>query len=282
MTPHLVRTFAKVNLSLLVYPPNDQGMHPIYSIFQNISLFDELEITESNTFQITCSNPNVPTNNLNLLSKIYSHFKNILSTGFKIHLKKNIPMGGGLGGGSSNAAGFLQYLNKSQNWNFSTNKLITISKLFGSDIAFFLVGGTAIVTGTGNIVTSVPQKLLKPLLLLMPNIHCNTKDIYDSFDKQLKPKLPNKESIETINRNHIGTNSLKKAVFGKHKLFHHLEQTCTSFNKALHLSGSGACCFIKCDSESESHTIQNILKDTYPSLKTEIYLPINTGITIEM
>ena len=119
MTPHLVRTFAKVNLSLLVYPPNDQGMHPIYSIFQNISLFDELEITESNTFQITCSNPNVPTNNLNLLSKIYSHFKNTLSTGFKIHLKKNIPMGGGLGGGSSNAAGFLQYLNKSQNWNFS-------------------------------------------------------------------------------------------------------------------------------------------------------------------
>jgi 4-diphosphocytidyl-2-C-methyl-D-erythritol kinase len=280
LTPDLVKTFAKVNLSLVVHPPDKSGMHPIHSIFQNIDLYDELHITKNSTFKLTCTNKEVPTDENNLITKIYNHFKSKLNTAFSIHLKKNIPMGGGLGGGSSNAAGFLHFLNHSENWNLSIKELTDISRLFGSDIAFFLYGGTALVTGKGEIVTPIQQKITSPLILIMPNLHCNTKSIYNDFDKVSDSSQVSKDVLDHISQNHIGPNFLKKAVFSSNSFFKDLDLFCTSKKLPLHLSGSGACCFIPSTSKTNAMFIQNTINTEYPKLKTQICELSQNGIVL--
>ena len=280
MTTTIIKTFAKVNLSLLVYPLEKSGMHPIYSVFQNISLYDELHISKSDTFQLTSTNKNVPTDTTNLITQIYTHVKNKLNTSFNIHLKKNIPIGGGLGGGSSNAAGFLKFLNTHQNWNLPIEELAQISIPFGSDIAFFLYGGTALVTGIGDTITPIKQKIDQPILLIMPNIQCNTKKIYQSFDKIKKNNTLKNELLKHINKHHIGPNSLKEAIFSTNTLFQELEDFLKNKKLPLQVSGSGACCFVLSESENDCQNLQNTLKKEFPELITQICSPISHGIEV--
>ncbi|HOV37207.1 MAG TPA: 4-(cytidine 5'-diphospho)-2-C-methyl-D-erythritol kinase, partial [Spirochaetales bacterium] len=127
---------AKVNLHLEVFPPREDGYHPIYSIFQSVSWFDELEICslkEDKTCIIEGEFPFPPENNL-----IWKAVKVFLScigkeTGLRIRIKKEIPMGAGLGGGSSNAASTLVALNHLFNLPFTDEELALMGEKIGSD-----------------------------------------------------------------------------------------------------------------------------------------------------
>ena len=262
-----LKTFAKLNLSLLVHPINSEGMHPIYSVFQTISLHDEIIIETSNKSTINCSNPNVPTNSQNCLFQIYEAFKDKIKQPFCLTLKKNIPMGGGLGGGSSNAAAFLNFLNQKEKWNYSTNELIDISKPFGSDIAFFLVGGTALVSEIGNKVQKL-ENTNQCYLLIFPAIHCNTKEIYQAFDKLKTTPLITKKEETFILNNYTGPNYLEAVVFEKYPIYQKIQNYIP--NKTLKLSGSGAACFFELTNDVEGINIQNKLKLLAPELKTTI------------
>src|SRR3989339_93845 len=141
-----INTYAKINLSLLIYRPRKDGYHPLCSVFQNISTHDTLfiEIKEKPGIELTCEHSFVPVNENNILWKIYDALKTKkqLSFGLKIKINKNIPIGAGLGGGSSNAAGLLCFLNSFANLNLSENELIKFGVKYGADIPFFISGGT--------------------------------------------------------------------------------------------------------------------------------------------
>ena len=136
MTVHLT-CFGKLNLFLKINTKKWDGLHPIFSLFHNISLFDNLVINETKEKSIYIES-NVPAlKKDNILIDIFNFLFDYLPCGFNIVLTKKIPIGGGMGGGSCNAAAFLFFLNKYYNLNYSDQMLLSVATQFGSDIPYF-------------------------------------------------------------------------------------------------------------------------------------------------
>ena len=128
----------------------------------------------------------------------------------KIHLEKNIPMGGGLGGGSSDGAAVLSGLVKHFNIPVSKEKISQYALELGSDVPFFLTGGTALVEGRGEVISpleSPPEPMW--FLLVHPGIHCNTRELYKMLDENPFPDHPSPDSLV----NDIKTGNLKNIKF---------------------------------------------------------------------
>lgn len=159
----IVRSYAKINWSLRITGRRADGFHDLETLFQTISLHDTLTFTPSDGLSLTCSDPTIPTDETNLVMRAAE------GANFAIHLDKRIPAGGGLGGGSSNAAATLIALGK-------PDPAIALS--LGSDVPFFLVGGTAYATGRGEVLTPMPPMAGIPLLLVLPDERVLTKDAF--------------------------------------------------------------------------------------------------------
>ena len=141
-------SYAKLNLNLHIYKPLANGYHPLQSVFQTISLSDILYITplESREVSLNCSNPALTIDSSNSIIKVYNWAASKLPVGFDIRLEKHIPMGAGLGGGSANAATFLQFLNEHY-LHLEESDLLEASLQFGADVPFFIKSGRALVSG---------------------------------------------------------------------------------------------------------------------------------------
>ena len=151
----VVKAPAKINLGLEVIGKRADGYHDIVTIFQEIALADELELTlneEGITFSV--DDPSLPTDAENLAYRAASLFFENYSKkcGVEIKLIKKIPHQAGLGGGSSDAAAVLKGLNQLCNKPYSADDLAQIALKLGSDVPFFLRGGTAYATGRGEIL----------------------------------------------------------------------------------------------------------------------------------
>jgi 4-diphosphocytidyl-2-C-methyl-D-erythritol kinase len=261
-----IKTSAKINLSLLIYSPRNDGLHPICSVFQKISLFDTLNIetTKKKTLVLTCNNQTIETED-NIITKIYNKFKNKLPFGLKVNLSKNIPIGAGLGGGSSNAAGFLQFLNKAAKLNFSEKKLVKVASFFGADVPFFLNSQTAIVRGIGNKITQIESGPYRYFVLIYPNIAISTKDIYNTFDKKNTAKKIPGRTPKNISKYHLGQNDLKDIAFGLYPKLQTIEQKLIELNAPpLHMSGSGSTLFIPFKKRKDALAWEEKIKKIYP------------------
>lgn len=162
-----VRAHAKINWALRVTGKRDDGYHDIETLFQTISLHDTLTFRESDRLTLTCDDPTIPTGDTNLVLRA----ARAAGAGkLAIELRKRIPAGGGLGGGSSDAAATLEALGA------ANAKDIALS--LGSDVPFFLTGGTAYATGRGEIITPLPRVTGVPLLLLFPEERVSTARAY--------------------------------------------------------------------------------------------------------
>jgi len=132
-----VKARGKINLTLNVLDKRDDGYHDLESVFQIISLYDELYIEKahSNSLEITCNVGSLENDN-NIISKAYTLLKQKHPeiTGLTVNLVKNIPNESGLGGGSADCANFLIAMNKMFNLNYSKQDLIDIGKTLGADV----------------------------------------------------------------------------------------------------------------------------------------------------
>lgn len=272
-----VHTHAKLNLSLLVSKKRKDGYHPIFSVFQTISLHDSLTIVpiQEKKLRITCNNPAVPKDKRNILFSIYNKYSEILSSGFNIHIEKEIPLYAGLGGGSTNAAGFLLYLNKFY-LKFNKTKIKNDAIKFGADVPFFLEGGTALVEGIGEKLS--PMKTLdnKTYLIITPNIYCETKKIYSLFDTYNTP-LHSQKLKENIIQTHIGVNDLKKVVMEQNTQFLEIEKTLKKHlnNDTVFMSGSGSTLFISIKDQRQASLIIKDLQSTFDDIYLKIVRPID-------
>ena len=177
---------AKLNLHLEVYPKRSDGYHPIKSIFQTISLVDDLVVSlsgKSLSCVVECDAMQLPVENT--LTKTYRLFCQIsgVTAGVHVKLTKRIPSGAGLGGGSSDAATFLLILNKMFDYPLGLNQLEEIANLVGSDVLFFLSGGAAIVTGRGDIVEPIKPREDFCIVVVYPDVHCSTPESYGLVDE---------------------------------------------------------------------------------------------------
>ena len=180
---------AKINIFLKIEGREvKSGMHFINSLFAPIDLFDTIEITESSVFSITTEgiSENIPTEK-NIIFKAYLALQSYIGKElpkFDVRIRKSIPSGAGLGGGSSNAAAFLKFLNGYCKLNLSLTQLIEIASKIGSDVPFFVLGKPAVVKGLGEKTEPVHLPQTDDFFVLVnPEIHVNTGLAYSLFDK---------------------------------------------------------------------------------------------------
>lgn len=170
------KSYAKINWALRITGKRPDGFHDLETVFQTISLHDEMTFSLADRLSLTCDDPSIPVDETNLVLRAA---RAVGSLPMAIHLRKRIPAGGGLGGGSSNAATTLMTL--------GSENLASIALDLGSDVPFFLLGGTAYATGRGEVLTPMPPMRGIPLLLLLPEERVMTKDAFACITRYSPP-----------------------------------------------------------------------------------------------
>lgn len=173
-------SFAKVNLQLRILGKRADGFHELVTVFQTVSLHDTITFSHAHELSLTCDDPSVPTDERNLVitaAQLLRAFAGI-NNGAAMHLEKRIPSPGGLGGGSSNAAVALLGLTKLWKLQVSATDLQLIGAKLGSDVPFFLHGGTAIGTGRGEIVETFSAIAFPNMLIVTPDVNVSTQSAF--------------------------------------------------------------------------------------------------------
>lgn len=249
-------SFAKINLHLQVVGRRPDGFHDLCTVFQTISLHDTIEIssTESGDIVMTCGDSEIPVGEKNLVVRAAMALGQECKVrcGAKIHLEKLIPAPGGLGGGSSNAAVTLAGLNKVWNLGLSIEQLHPVASRLGSDVPFFLYGGTALGMGRGEVVEPISDFTAESMLIVTPNVAVATRD---AFKRLSAPSLTNQESkrklqicrfdLESADFNYTAfKNDFETTVFAAYPEVDRVKNTLLDLGarQAL-LSGSGGSVF---------------------------------------
>jgi len=215
---------AKINLFLHICGKRPDGYHDLFSLMCRITLFDELllQIARGEKVEIHCSHPDVPNDDTNLAYRAAALFQNKLGStqGVSIHLKKRIPVGAGLGGGSSNAASILMALNIYHGRPFSRKQLMEMGLSLGADVPFFIFQKPAIATGIGDKLEAFKGALPYHILLIYPGINVSTAETYQNLNFGLTKDQKKPTSI-SLKRNrfipaiHL-TNDLERVTAAKY------------------------------------------------------------------
>ena len=165
-----IRAYAKINWALRVIGKRADKYHDIETVFQTISLHDTISAVRGSRLAVRCDDPSVPIDGSNLVIRA----ARAIGVSAEFDIQKRIPPGGGLGGGSSDAAAVLAAFDR---------KDPQIALSLGSDVPFFLIGGTAYATGRGEILTPLPSVAPVPLLLLVPEERVGTAEAYGALQR---------------------------------------------------------------------------------------------------
>jgi len=186
-----IKSYAKINLFLYVTAKREDGYHDLNSLMTQIDLHDDIDIDfVKKGVSVLCDHPDVPEDESNLAHKAAVLFYDALKTddkkqGVSIKIKKRIPPGGGLGGGSSNAATVLKVLNHYYGNPFSKTKLMKMGLTLGADVPFFIYGNAAIAKGIGERLENVVNLEFFHLVLCDPGIAASTAKVYKNIDFRL-------------------------------------------------------------------------------------------------
>jgi 4-diphosphocytidyl-2-C-methyl-D-erythritol kinase len=179
---------AKINWFLSVLSKREDGYHNIISAMQCVDLFDFLDFGEAEEISVVSEADIPPEENLICKAAVLLKSFSGVKSGARIERQKNIPIGAGLGGGSSDAAATLLGLNRLWNLNLSIEELMRLAAGIGSDVPFFLDGKLSLVEGRGEKVTDLKAEVKANLLLVKPEESVSTAWAYNSFE----PRLPKK------------------------------------------------------------------------------------------
>ena len=239
---------AKVNLGLNILFKREDGYHEIETCMVPIPFTDILEITEGDEFEFLQTGLAIPGNlDSNLCVKAFQLLKQKFAiTNVRIHLRKQIPMGAGLGGGSADAAYVLKGLNELFILNISTSELEEMAAHLGSDCPFFIQDKPQIARGRGEALSEINVDLKgKYLILLNPRIHIGTKEAYDG----VQPRAASKR-IEEILSGSVDTwqsellNQFEQSIFPKYPLIKELKDSLIQMGAVYaSMSGSGSSVF---------------------------------------
>ena len=201
-----VLTPAKVNLFLNIRPPRGDGFHELCTVMQAVSLWDRLDVTPlapgPDKLRFTCNLPVLMKDaEKNLVVRAYHAFwqkAGLTPMPLSVHLEKEIPMQAGLGGGSSDAAAMLQVLNHLAFEPLTRQQLHAVAAELGSDVPFFLSGGTQLAQGRGEVLSAVPAALDAglPMLIIKPrNVNSDTGLAYHRYAREGKYQSQSPEAL---------------------------------------------------------------------------------------
>jgi len=188
-----VKAPAKINLFLRVTGRRPDGYHELVTLMCPVALFDTLTLTpEKEGLHVICSHPDVPEDDANLAARAARLFMETAFpgpscpiSGLTIRIEKMVPVGAGLGGGSSDAAAVLTTLNRHCENPLSTPALMELAGRLGADVPFFLLGGAALATGIGERLEPFSHLPSWTALLVYPNVAVSTAWVYKNLNLRL-------------------------------------------------------------------------------------------------
>jgi 4-diphosphocytidyl-2-C-methyl-D-erythritol kinase len=265
-----VKAPAKINLTLEVLGKRPDGFHNIRSVIQTIDLCDVLAFSLSDKIEVSSDNPKFVAEK-SLVSKAAAQLQEVkgCSQGARIGVEKHIPLSSGLGGDSSDAAAVLRGLNQLWPPSLKPAQLLELATRLGSDVAFFLHGGTALVEGKGEKVAPLPSLPKRWVVLVVPpsGVEEKTKQLYG----RLKP---NHYSHGEITDSMVV--GLTRGVVSPSMLFNTFENVAYDFFPKLklykehflklgaphvHLAGSGPTLFAMLEDKSQAEDLYIKCKD---------------------
>ncbi|MFO7945929.1 MAG: 4-(cytidine 5'-diphospho)-2-C-methyl-D-erythritol kinase [Armatimonadota bacterium] len=273
------RAPAKINIGLEIVGRRDDGYHDLVTIFQTVGLYDTVTVRRASHMSMTATGLAVPTDETNLcLRAARAYFEAAgESGGCQLALHKDIPIGAGLGGGSSDAASTLRALDRLFGHEVDLHE---IAEGIGSDVPFFLHGGTALGEGRGEKLTPAPRPVSAHVLLAKPEVNVNTAHAYSLltpedyssgektrrlFERLSGGAAPGEEADLITNG---FQNVIEKVYPPVRKLREHIEATEAA---AVVMSGSGSCVFGLFDQMAAAETAANELQRRgYWSLATNL------------
>ncbi len=237
-----VKSYAKINLFLDVFTRRSDGFHNIRTIFSEIELADEIKYTLTNepSIKILTNNDNLVEKD-NLIYKIAFFIKDTYSVkqGLRVELEKKIPISAGLGGGSTNAAATIYAVNELWELKLRMPEMHAIARQFGSDINFFLAGGTAMGTARGEVITPLADIVMDNILLVNPGFGISSGSAY----QMVKLSAENKkyEQLVATHDSKYVFNKLEEQIKIVYPAIDEIIKSCLSRGASNSiLSGSGA------------------------------------------
>lgn len=247
---------AKINIGLRIVRKRPDGYHDLETFFQEINLKDTLDIVVTQDHQITMTSdsPDCPTDKSNLAYRaavLMQPQAGVQQAGCHISIHKTIPVGSGLGGGSSNAATTLCALNRLWQCHLQEEQLQTLGAHLGADVPFFIQGGLALGQGIGEQLTPLPQTIPYWGVLIAPEVAISTATVYQSLNLNLTKRKKITKFVDFISSyadtsawKHTLYNDLETVVFQHYSHFQSIVQTL--YNKGAFfasMSGSGSALF---------------------------------------
>ena len=247
-------SFAKINWTLRVLGKREDGFHELFTVFQTVSLCDRLTFRPSDGLSMNCNIKYMPTDGRNLVMKAATGLREMfnITHGAAIHLEKRIPSPGGLGGGSSNAATALVGLARLWQIDPKDSEFNEIAETLGSDVPFFLQGGTAIGTGRGVAIERVDDLNERFLLIVSPKVRVSTRVAFERLDATTltKTELEHILSVCRSDANSLDLhhsaliNDFEASVFAAYPEVGRVKQTLLELGAVnAAMSGSGASVF---------------------------------------
>ena len=276
-----IKSYAKINLGLKVLNTLSDGYHSIWTIMHEIDLYDTISIKKRTDATInldisgTITLPNDSSNLCIKAAKLFFDVYNIHNTGLDIQLDKHIPLGAGLGGGSSNAASVLLLLNNIFKSNIKNIDLCDTGLQLGCDVPFFINGGGQIAEGKGETLSPSPIDLKDYfILLVLPDFSISTQWAYSFFKNNL-PKSFNRNKFRTFQNNidwSLFENDFEKVIKTTYpeviKIRDRLESSGALF---VSLSGSGSTMFGVFDDCLKANFANQALKEYNYHIVKPIY-----------
>ncbi len=184
-----IKAFAKINLGLEVVRKRADGYHDILTLFQSVSLSDELVFRPAprGKLRVRGDDPEIPWDEANLVHRAARLLQERtgIEAGAEVDVRKRIPSGKGLGGGSSDAAMTLYGLNALWGTGLDLRALAELGRVLGADVPYFLTGGLGLGRERGDVVEALPDLPALPVVLVLPPFQVRTADIYGAFPAAL-------------------------------------------------------------------------------------------------
>ena len=269
------KAYAKVNLTLQVGSRHPDGYHAVMSVMQRISLWDTVTVERGTGRDILlCSVPVTESADDNLCMKALRAFfaeTGIKSDGVTITLEKHIPVQAGLGGGSSDAAAVLRALRTLYAPDMNDGRLETLAARLGSDVPFFIQGGTQLATGRGEVVSPLPQLAEGWFVVVKPDEGYSTAEMYRRLDEPGSVLVRNSRYMQDA----VAANNVHAVAAELHNSFERVvpkDSSLRTIKDALRaqgalgtlLSGSGSAGFGLFDDQSAAAAAAEALKKTWP------------------
>ncbi len=274
---------AKINLGLFILGKREDGYHELETLFQMVSLYDTLELTALPTgIELLCDHPGVPADATNLVVRaarlLLAKDAGGRTLGCRIHLKKQIPIGAGLGGGSGNAGLALRGLNQLWGLGLGTPQLMEIAAQLGSDVPFFLGAPAALGRGRGEHLTPLQPAKKFYVILLYPRVAVATSEVYKGLNLDLTKNQKNINILhQFFSKSDIASlgahlhNDLEPVVFKRYPVVQKAKEALSSVNPdGVLVSGSGSTVFaIFGDSDRASQAFVRLQEGDWDLFLTE-------------